>query len=299
MGIQRGFPNLRTVREALRLLIPRVLKKSLPPIPDIGWSGWSEYDPQEPLLSVQGIARKIASVYQLDIGTIIVSFEADTDFAGRIELHGGREFFIELNSKLKSNPRNIAATLGHEVAHIFLNRHGLRLKPDSANEILTDIAAALYGFGVLMADTFVISETRTPAPGGVQVTESRRKIGYLTADELGYVMTRMGLGWALDQLTSHAARVAFREGRDRAQSELSAPPLTTAGPIDRFVYVCRRRCYTWLHNEQILTLHRHYAFQNGGVVFRCPICTQAIRLPPGKRVNARCPNCESDVESRT
>ena len=136
------------------------------------------------------------------------------------------------------------------------------------------------------------------------ITRNERKIGYLTTEEIGYVMEHSGIveygfwGGPVD-LTSDDARGPFRKGCQKAHRELSKPPLTSTGEIDRFVYICRRRWYRWWNNDEILTLHRHYAFQKGGVAFRCPICTQAMRLPLGKSVISQCPNCESDVESHT
>jgi hypothetical protein len=149
----RGFPNLSVVRRALQTLIPRIRDGRLPPLPAEPWRGWRDYDSRDAVVSVQHMARRISEVYRLDVGVITVTFLPNLGSLGRVELHGGRDFFVELDFSLRDHSRNLAATLGHEIAHIFLEKNGLAFESTAQTECLTDTAAALYGFGVLMADT--------------------------------------------------------------------------------------------------------------------------------------------------
>jgi len=211
--IRRGFPNLRTVRRSLKLLIPRIRSGRLPAPPTEPWKGWLEYDPRDAVVSVQRVARSIAEVYHLDVGLITVTFVNELGSAGRVELHGGRDFFVELDASLRTSSRDLAATLGHEVAHIFLEKHGLRFATIDETEILTDTTAAMYGFGVLMADTYTVTKTYRPVAGGTEITTKTRGMGYLSPDEFAYVVTRSGTAGAFERLTSKAAKGAFRKGR--------------------------------------------------------------------------------------
>jgi hypothetical protein len=293
--VRRGFPNLDLVRGALKRLIPRIKDGTLPPLPPDPWDGWRDYDHADHIISAQRLARAIVKSYGLDVGTVIVSFIHNLEAAGQVELGSSRDYFVELRDELKDHPGDITACLGHEVAHIFLHRHHLTLPQRLPNEILTDVTAALYGFGPAMADTFRIDNRRRLTFGGVRVTRTERAMGYLTPDELGYVLTRNGCVNFGAYLHSPAARAAMRVGYQRAVRELTTPPLRVASIARRLSYrvsrwrASRRRVCRALGTADL------YAFFDGYVSFRCPVCCQGLRLPQHHTLEARCPICTSMI----
>lgn len=298
-GVRRGFPHLGLIHDSLKRLVPAIKRGTLPPPSPHPWGGWTDYDAKEPILSVQRLARRIAEVFGLDVGTIVVSFHDNVDFAGRVELGSSRDFFVEVHAQYRAQPRVIAAVLGHEVAHIFLHRRRLALAETLPNEILTDTTAALYGFGALMADTFEVSETREQLVNAVRITRREQALGYLTPDELGYVLTRSGFARIEDYLRSAAARDALQQGRTQAELELATPPLALASWWSRLGYRLRRAWAGWRRLREELSHHTPYAFQEGRIAFRCPHCCQGMRLPLRQKLIARCPSCELEVPCDT
>lgn len=298
-GVNRGFPNLALVHDSLKRLVPAIKRGTLPPPSPLPWNGWTDYDAKEPVLSVQRMARRIADVFWLDVGTIVVSFHDNVDFAGRVELGPSRDFFVEVHARYRNQPRVIAAVLGHEVAHIFLHRRRLALPETFPNEILTDTTAALYGFGALMADTFEVSEKREDLGDRVRITRREQALGYLTPDELGYVLTRSGVARVDDYLRSAAAREALLTGRAQAERELSTPPLALAPWWSRLLYRFWRAWAAYRRLRAELSHHTPYAFQDGRIAFRCPHCCQGLRLPLNQKLIARCPSCELEVHCIT
>ncbi len=294
-GVRRGFPHLELIHDSLKRLVPAIKRGTLPPPSPQPWSGWTDYDTTEPTLSVQRLARRIAEVFGLDVGTIVVSFHDNVEFAGRVELGASRDFFVEVHAQFRAQPRVIAAVLGHEVAHIFLHRRQLALAETLPNEILTDTTAALYGFGALMADTFEVSEKREQLADAVRVTRTEQALGYLTPDELGYVLTRSGFARVEEYLRSAAARDALQVGRERAVRELRTPPLALAPWWSRLLYRLWREWASWRRLRAELRHHTPYAFQEGRIAFRCPHCCQGMRLPLRQKLVARCPSCELEV----
>lgn len=304
--VPRGYPSLPLVRDAIRVLVPALKKGALPPPSARPWDGWRQYRVSEAVIDAQKLATRILHVFGIEATRVLVVFDEKLDAAGRIELHGrpgigGGEYFVEVRDELRAHPKKVAATLGHEVAHIFLRRHGLERRDTFANEILTDTVAALYGFGALMADTYEVSETRwSDGEGRTWLERRESSMGYLTPDELGYVLARGGFADVDAYLQSAHARDALRAGRDHAARELRAPPLRVAPLWERAMYQLRawyagvvRKADAELFEDQL------YAVDAERVTFRCPQCTQPIRLPRRKRLTAKCPTCEHRAECVT
>ncbi len=298
---RRGFPSIGLVRDALGVLVPAIRRGQLPPPPKEAWGGHRGFPVDDAVLAVQTLARRIAAVYRLDIGVVVVTFVEKLEAAGRVELAGPgqRDFFVELRSEFRTQPRIISAILGHEVAHIFLHRHGLHPESGLAAEILTDTTAVLYGFGAVMADTFRVSEHQEQLADAVRITTTVNQMGYLTPDEVGYALTRAGFGHLHDALESPAARDAVREGQRLARRELTTPPLRSASWWRRLGYRLARWLAERRNRASALTPDQLYRLEAGKVSFRCTVCCQGLRLPTRATVTATCPRCEAEVPCET
>lgn len=307
MRVARGYPNLPLVREALRVLVPAIKRGALPPPSGRPWEAWKLYRPDNAVIEAQHLATRIMAVFGIESTRVLVVFDDKLEAAGRIELHDGREFFVEVRGELRNHPRKIAATLGHEVAHIFLRRHQLERVDVLENEILTDTTAALYGFGALMADAYEVNETRwTDDHGKTWLRRTESGMGYLTPDELGYVLTRGGFADVDAYLRSAHSRQALRAGRAHARRELRSPPLRSAPLWARALYLLHGLWATLVHYRAgsgaaptTLREDQRYALDRERVSFRCVQCTQALRVPRGKQLQARCPACEHRMDCTT
>lgn len=297
----RGFPNIGHVRDALGVLVPAIKKGKLPPPATAPWEGHVGFPVNDAVIGVQHLARKIATAYELSVGTVIVTFVEGLKEAGRVELSGPgqRDFFVELRAEFKAQPRVITAILGHEIAHIFLHHHRVHLAPGLAEEILTDATAVLYGFGAVMADTFRVSETSEVIGDMIRTTRSERHMGYLTPDEMGYVLTRSGFGGIDHKLESFHARDALAVGRTRARRELTAPPLRRTSWWRRALYNLRRWWAEWRKHAPELEPLDFYRLQAGKVLFRCTVCCQGVRVPTRTTLTATCPRCETELPCDT
>lgn len=298
----RGFPNIGLVRDAIGVLVPAIKKGKLPPPAMEPWEGHIGFPIKDPVIGVQHLARKIAKAYELSVGTVIVTFIDGMKEAGRVELSGPgqRDFFVELRAEFKEQPRVITAILGHEIAHIFLHHHRVHLAPGLPEEILTDATAVLYGFGAVMADTFRVSEkSEYVGDNMIRTTRSERHMGYLTPDEMGYVLMRSGFGGIDEKLESLAARDALAVGRSRARSELTAPPLKSTSWWRRAIYKVLRWWAEWRKHAPELHALDFYRVQAGKVLFRCTVCCQGIRVPTRASLTATCPRCETELPCET
>ncbi len=88
------------------------------------------------------------------------------------------KYTIAVDRKLLAEPENLVATLVHELCHVKLLGEGRILLND---ELLTDLAAAFFGFGVFNANTSFQFYTQTDRWG-------YRSIGYMKPPEWGYAL---------------------------------------------------------------------------------------------------------------
>lgn len=93
--------------------------------------------------------RFAANRYGLSLTYFKVKFaELDGARVGEIQDYGS-EFVIRVEPVFKDDAAALSHILAHEVAHVVLNRAGIALGPERANELLTDSVAVLAGFGEL------------------------------------------------------------------------------------------------------------------------------------------------------
>ncbi len=291
---QKSFNNLKLVRESLKRLMPNILDSRLPiPPSQINWN-LKHYDSSGAITSVNRMSKLISNLYSLKFGKVIVAFRANLEVPGRVEIQSGDGIcFIELQSRYKASPEHIAAILGHEFAHIFLHHHGLNLTETLSDEILTDVTAAIYGFAEVMGRSVRITERTETIAFGTKTTRTEHKLGYLTTQELGYVLERNNSIITWSDLCEKPVRVALNKGSRRARAEMTSPPLAAASVNRRIAYTLRRILLRNGHGSSRMAGVKYYDFDDGHVRFYCPKCCQKLRLPLSDNLVAKCGNCMS------
>ncbi|MFI1012262.1 hypothetical protein [Streptomyces sp. NPDC020965] len=307
--VVHGYPHLDTVRAALTALYRRlspdgVLSYAPSVLPaDVAFS-----DQDDLHLGAQRVARALVLHFRLPDARMIVSFR-EMEHAASVELTSGPEYFIELNDRFRTHRRDIGAALAHEITHVLLHRLDLAFPGTRDNEILTDTATTYLGAGWLLLDAF--REDRV----------SSQKLGYLTPEEFGYVLTKRALAFDEDPapwFTSPQGYTAYTRGRTRALSDARNPPLTTAGWAARHRYAKDRRQalqrtgrtarvqstdHTGPTGPTGFATEARYAIERGPegprVSFPCPTCHQRIRLPVRGRMRARCGLCGTILDCET
>ena len=224
------------------------------------------------LIATQQIARHIALLYRLRIGSIVVTFVSNLDRPGRIELSNSDDFFVELHSDYRRQYEQVAAILVHEVAHIFCHRYKLSIGNTFEDEVLTDTTAVYLGAGVPILNAFTEESDCSPeTPNGKKVSY----FGYITPDEFGYLLAKRHSTFGDDPtsfLKTSPGNEAYKCGRERAQRDF-CPPLLSAPLFARVAFRAKR----YLTSE---------------VVFGCPTCFQRLRLPTRRgTILVKCPTC--------
>ena len=307
-----GYPNLERVRKSLKLLYKHFpnhtlhsFTKSILPR-DI-----SIKSEEDPVIAAHRVAGAIVRHFNLPQGSILVNYRQSMEHPGRVELTPENEYLVELHTRYKEDPRDVAAILAHEITHVFLYRAGLWLPNEYDNEILTDTASTYLGVGWLGLNAFRVTESQQPSvnPGQVHIQWKEERLGYLTPEEFGYVLGKRAITFQENMdglITSSAARKAFQKGFHKAKSEYRQPPLKKCSFAKRVLY--------WWNQKYIRKLNRtsgleglsrsfaEYQFDVSDevkVVFECPVCSQKLRLPVKKNIQARCRVCQSSFECKT
>jgi hypothetical protein len=287
--IVHGFPHLDTVRTALTALHRRVSADGVRRFAASVHPELVSLDPgEDPYLGAQRVARVMVQHFRLPDARMVVGFR-DMVHAGNVELAAGTEYFVELHSRFKDDPRDVGAALAHEVMHVWLHRLGLELPGTRDNEILTDTVTTYLGAGWLLLDAY----REEAAVRGDRLRMAAYKLGYLTPEEFGYVLAKRAEAFGDDVepwFRSPQARDAYRAGLTRAQADLRAAPLATAS------WTARRR---YVRDRRAMASGPGYAFTSTPaglkVSFPCPACFQRLRLPCRGRTRARCTLCGAEL----
>lgn len=281
----RGYPNLALVNDSIRHLYANLKPACVKRFSNdsIYWDArkisWSD-----PVIATQHLARLIALNYYLPVTTVVVAFRSDIPVPGRVELSSSDEYFVEIHVEHRLQRDCIAAVLAHEIAHIFLHQHRIRLDPDFHNEVLTDTAAAYLGCGVLILNG--VTETERSV-GYDHVERQSRYFGYLTLDEFGYVLAKRDLllGHDSSRCLTGIPLDSYLTGRNRTKAELGNRPFVARPLSDRLFYWVQ--CKLSGKNAQPSEVSR-------SIVFRCPCCSQFLRIPSSRTIlSVHCPICDS------
>jgi hypothetical protein len=296
-----GFPNLRVIQRSIA-----DLHKRFPGAALLGLQFPSSLSPAiihaamagDPDVSVGRIVSTMLHHFHLPADQVVVRFSDNLKEAGRISetAHGKR--LVEMQSRFRGSGQ-IVAVLAHEIAHFFLDTHGLRYSDTFENEFLTDTTAIYLGAGwsMLSAYEYTVSQRF-----GLNTSRSisRSKMGYLTPEEFGYVLARRCKVTNEDVapwIPRKEGKAALSAGFTRLRRELGQAPLATAGLLPRLKYkyaVLRSTKGSGLDAK----LYDYGAFSieagvKKSVLFRCPRCTQQLRLPVGvRRAGVTCKGCK-------
>lgn len=294
--MHKRFPG----NELLGLRFPALLS---PAILDAAHAGDS-------LIAAQRIAGAMAHHYHLPVASIVVRFDEKLESAARIYITSDDICMVEMQERYRASRKSVAI-LAHEVAHLFLERAGLRYADTFENEVLTDTASVYLGAGWSVLNAYSApSVSRSEEQVGFRTTRvtttttSAAKLGYLTPEEFGYVLARrceVTNERVRHWLTRMEGRTALKEGEAKVRRERTSPPLLQAGFFSR----ARYRCAVWLarrgsSGHERVTRHGDFSIEVGEkkrVLFRCPVCTQQLRLPVGlARVSVTCAICKQSFD---
>ncbi|MGH3985675.1 MAG: hypothetical protein ACRDST_24085, partial [Pseudonocardiaceae bacterium] len=183
----------------------------------------------DPIIEAEQMARTISRHLRMTDVQLIVSFkkiggDGQLSPAAEVKLGAGPDYLITLNPRYHNDRRDIAAVLAHEVMHIFLHRSGIRFTDRIKNEILTDTASVYLGTGWLALNAHRMSTTYS----GNTRTTSTQTLGYVSPEELGYILAKRAL--ACDEnieihlSSNNAVRHAYRVGYQRALGDYQRAP---------------------------------------------------------------------------
>lgn len=105
---------------------------------------------------------------------------------GSVDLEWSQIHEIGLSPSVLSDDEALPIVIAHEIAHLVLHRDGVTIGNESDDEILTDVATALVGFGELMRR--LRSRTRRQYLNGKRLGWLVSGPGYLHAEELEYLL---------------------------------------------------------------------------------------------------------------
>jgi hypothetical protein len=264
---------------------------------------------QDPIIEAEQMARAISRHLRMTDVQLIVSFkkigdEGQLTPAAEVKLGDGPDYFITLNPRYRNDRRDTAAVLAHEVMHIFLHRSGIRFADRIRNEILTDTASVYLGTGWLALNAHRMSTTYS----GNTSTTSTQTLGYVSPEELGYILAKRAL--ACDEnieihlSRNEAVRQAYRVGYQRAAYDYQRAPLANGDTMAAVQYQKDK-----MYAEE-LTAHRGlsppfdggYRFQGYDpmkVIFHCPTCHHLAKIPVDRSVTIGCRICQSALRCET
>ena len=157
----------------------------------------------------------------------IVSDKNGSSISGLYKVIGVDHSEILIIKKQRYQLEHILAILAHESTHNYLYHHGVSESEETENEILTDVAAAYLGLGVLLLDgyqpiSWTSSHWTTFTASGY--TTHTISIGYLKPKNIRYAIARAAELRHLKKLASplplfDRITVAFHFGKIRGRKE--------------------------------------------------------------------------------
>lgn len=276
----RGFSNLKTIDHSFVILFqnitPQFIKKfaQTAPILELYRSSWTD-----PVKETQVIARSILRYFGIKNSAVKVTFDSRLPVPGKVKIGISDVFFVDIHAEYKNQRDVVIAILAHEVTHIFLHQHQISFETTEEDEMLTDTTAAFLGFGPSILN---IAYNRTSRIGNRETTEEFI-LGYLSADEFGYVMAKrnhyFGTSTPLP-IKPGLPSEGYESGRRMVEKMRSQRPFSKRVIFDRFCWWITSLCAPNRVNNDV------------PIVFNCPHCSQKLRIPASRKtLNVICSTC--------
>ncbi len=272
-----GYEHLPLVRKAFSAIHSRIKPSSISSDwPNFETPSWQRGKIEDEILFVQRLAKAVAAHYRLHDHTFIVGVNSRLSAAAQIEVRANHEIFLEYSPSRIQFVSELWAIMAHELAHIFLDRIGLRFRETLENEVLTDTTAIYLGFGctVLSAQDQI---TRHNVDGGK--TTTTKVFGYLSPDEMGYVLAQRDYirgENSHDTIRSQMGKVGYLNGKARFEDSTKHRPYCKRSLTDRVIHRLG-----WIRAQE-----------RDGIVFSCKICGQDLRIPAlRKELFVTCSSC--------
>lgn len=306
----RAFARIDMIQDSIHELYTKLsgatvksYAANLTPLPPMILRG------QDPIIEAEQMARAIARHLRMTDVQMIVSFKeiqavGQLSPAAEVKLDTGPDYFITLNPLYRNDRRDTAAVLAHEVMHIFLHRSGIQFADRIKNEILTDTALVYLGTGWLALNAHRMSTRYS----GNSCTTSTQSLGYVSAEELGYIFAKRAL--ACDEnvetllSSNNTVRHAYRVGYQRAVDDYQRAPLADCDTMAAVQYQKDKMYAKELTADRGLTplFDGGYRFQGHDpmkALFRCPTCHHLVKTPVDQPVTIRCRICHSALKCET
>jgi hypothetical protein len=229
------------------------------------------------LIEVQKLARIVAKHYHLEDITFVVHLNSTIDAAAQVEVSDDHVIFIEYNSSKVIHFEGLWAILAHEIAHVFLGRNRCFFEDTFANEVLTDVATILLGFGACYLSaqrTFYDYRSNSVV---------KKSIGYISAVEMGYIAAiraRICGDDIFHVISSEVGKDAYIKGQEIFLDVGFNRPYVPRCLISQFF---RQKEWFGLNDSNL-------------IVFKCMICKQGLRIPSkNRKLVVRCTNCKSSL----
>ncbi|GEM_PF-3606705 len=171
----------------------------------------------DPVLLVQRIAKAILDWLKIKSLVIHVAFNRTLPQAGIVELTKNHDIFVEIREEYKLSPSILAAILAHEVMHVYLNNHSIRLADTLENERLTDIAVFYFGLGVLYVNGIIKKSRQHDSLGNESIVQT--KLGYLEDEEIAFLFAKLARwkDYSTELLNDHLNSTGRRYYEDGVQ----------------------------------------------------------------------------------
>ena len=224
------------------------------------------------VIFTQNIAQQIANHFGLNITKVVVTFVHSLGVPGKVELSAGNVFFVEVDEKYKSNTNFISAILAHEIAHIYLFRHNVRINNTFQNEVLTNTTTAFLGCAWLILNSSYEEAS--------ELKMTVNSFGYITQYEVGYILAKRDFLLqqnSFDAMIFGRSKEFFEDGKICFLKSLRRPYIKRSA-LGNLAYRLKSRLGA------------------GSIVFRCICCEQQMRIPESnKTLSVHCPTCNNNL----
>jgi ribosomal protein L37AE/L43A len=141
------------------------------------------------VVGIENAGKIIAKFVGLGDCNFIINFKENTDYAGKINLiDQSKNIKIVISREILDYPEVILATLSHEITHKFLSINQFSFENNYKNELATDIATLLIGFGKLVLNgVYVAKVNRLDTLYFSSVLKDEVKIGYLSSEHFAFL----------------------------------------------------------------------------------------------------------------